>query len=149
MVPIKPPTFRELVEAAAKPYAFLWKDDGELNTSALARHCAERGYYISQPSLSRLLNGRQVAKGVAIEAMHHVFGIPRAMLRGELPSGMDKLLTDFKVSTLLLAKRIEELDKEDYQQVAELIDLLERKRDQLRRAIAHSSNVTSFKKDQS
>lgn len=140
-------TFKEILDAAAKPYRELWHENGALNLGAVERHYAKRGHPLSQESLWRLYKGKQKAVTRAVEATHQVFKVPRAMLRGEAISGqMEKVLTDYKLSTLLLAERIEELDPAGYHQVAELVELLELKHKQLTEALASSDNVTPIGK---
>lgn len=139
------PSFRELLEAAAKPYRTLWNVNGVLNLRALSKHYSQRGYPLTAASLSRLCSGKQSPERKAVEATHRVFGIPRGLLRGEpFSAEMREMLTDYKMSTLLLAQRIEALSKDDYYQVSELVAHLEGKAEQLRRAVERSPNVTAL-----
>lgn len=122
-------TFREVLEAAAKPYPALWKSDGTLNSTALARYYKSKGHPVAQGTLHRLLHGKhkEVSKETA-EATTAVFRVPKHLLRGEpVSSELEKLLTDYKLSTLLLAQKIESLPKDAYQSIVDhLNSLLER-----------------------
>lgn len=139
------PTFRELLEAAAKPYKELWNVNGVLNLRAVAKHYERRGFPLTAASLSRLCSGKQSPERKAVEATYRVFGIPRGLLRGEpFSAEMREMLTDYKMTTLLLAQRIEALGRDDYYQVAELVRHLEAKAEQLRRAVEHSPNVAQL-----
>lgn len=137
------PSFREMLEAAAKPYRELWNVNGVLNLRAVSKHYERKGFPLTAASLSRLCSGKQSPERKAVEATYRVFGIPRGLLRGEpFSAEMRDVLTDYKMSTLLLAQRIEALSRDDFYQVAELLRHLESKAEQLRRAVEHSSNVT-------
>ena len=139
----KAPTFRELIEAAAKPYRELWRGDGTLNLAALRRHYADRGHPLSDASLSRIFSDKQRPGADAIEATHLVFRIPRSILRGEPVSAeMEKTLTDFKLSTLLLAQKIEALPKDDYYVVMQHIERALETHERLQEALKTSPNVT-------
>lgn len=137
-------TFKELIEAAAKPYRELWKGDDRLNLGALAKLYEKKGYPLSQASFSRIFSGIQEPGDLAIEATHAVFRIPRSILRGEPVSAeMERLLTDFKVSTLLLAQKIESLPKDDYYVIMQSIERALDNADKLREAMK-SGNITSI-----
>jgi len=135
-------TFRQLIEAAAKPYRELWKGDGKLSLGALARRYTAKGHPLSEASLSRILRGRQEVGEQAIEATHLALGIPRNLLRGEpMSAEIEKALTDYKLSTLLLAQRLESLPKDEYYALNEQIErILEREK--LLKEAMRSSNVT-------
>jgi len=130
------PSFREIVEAAARPYRDLWKSDGQLNLGALSRRTRETGAYLSEASLSRILRGEQEVGPKAVEALHTAFNIPRALLRGEpMSSDVERLLTEYKLSTLLLAQRIERLPKDEYYALVEQVDRVIAREDRLKEAI--------------
>lgn len=137
----KPPTFKELIEAAARPYRELWRGD-RLNLGALSRRCKAKGHPLSEASLSRILRGLQEVGPDAIEATHHALGIPKALLRGEVMSSeVERLLTDYKLSTLLLAQKLESLPKDEYHAIIEQIDRVLEREERLRDAV-RSGNVT-------
>lgn len=146
------PTLKELLDAAARPYRALWKDWGgeiSLNLSAVSRYCAKHGRPLSEADLSRLYSGKQAPGDITVDVLHEVFKIPRAMLRGE-DIGWSRLQEEFPNVTMeiyLLARRISTLGKEDYYQVNELVELLERKQEQLRQAIKSSANITPIKRE--
>lgn len=138
----KPPTFKELIEAAARPYRELWRGD-KLNLGALSRRCEAKGHPLSQASLSRILRGLQEVGPDAIEATHHALGIPKALLRGEaMSSEVERLLTDYKLSTLLLAQKLESLPKDEYHAIIEQIDRVLEREERLRDAVRSTGNVT-------
>lgn len=134
-------TFRELLEAAAKPHKELWRGE-QLNLGALSRRFEKKGYRLSEASLSRILRGLQGVGPDTVEAVHGAFGIPKSLLRGEpMSADVEKLLTDYKLSTLLLAKKLESLPKDFYYAISEQIEReMERER-QLQDAY-RSGNVT-------
>jgi hypothetical protein len=136
-------TFKELIEAAAQPYKELWRADGKLNLGAVARHYKAKGHPLSEATLSRILREIQEVGPDTVDATHHTFGIPKALLRGEpMTSDAEKALTDYKLSTILLAQRLEGLPKEDYYAIVEQVErALEHKR-RLEEAYRSSGNVT-------
>lgn len=137
-------SFKEILEAAAKPFPKLWNAEGKLNLAAVARLYKDKGYPVSQPTLYRLCTGqhKEVSKET-IDATYHVFGVPRSMLRGEsMSADMEKLLADYRLSTLLLAQKLESLPAEDYQNIVAQIERAAEQRERLERAMASSPNVT-------
>lgn len=135
-------SFREILEAAAKPHRGLWKSDGTLNSTALARFYKERGYPVAQGTIHRLLSGKhkEVSRETA-EATHHVFRVPMHILRGEPVSvELEKLLTEYKLSTLLLAQKIESLPKDAYQSVVDHLESLLQREERLQQL--RPNNVT-------
>jgi len=135
-------TFREALEAAAKPHRELWRD-GKLSLAGLRRHYAKRGHPVSDASLSRIFRGKQEPGEDIIEATHRAFGLEKSILRGEPVSAeMAKALTDFKYSTLLLAERIESLPKDDYYVIMQHIERAIENNDRLQQALQTSPNVT-------
>lgn len=148
-MPTKGLTFRELLTAAAKSVPELWTQDGELNLTAVARYCAKKGQKISQPTLHRHFEGskhKELSQGT-IDAISKVFRIPRNLLRGEpMAAEFEKLLTDYKLSTLLLAQKIELLPESVRRNILNQIeDALERE-EQLKRAYSQS-NITPLDKN--
>jgi len=140
-------TFKEIIEAAAKPYPELWKSDGELNSQALARYYEKKGYPVAQATLHRLLRGKhkEVSKETAA-ATHEVFRVPMHILRGEPVSAeLEKLLTEYKLSTLLLAQKIESLPKDAYQSVVDHLESLLMREERLQ--AMRPSNVTPIDKN--
>lgn len=150
-MPGKTFSFKEVLEAAARPYPELWHEDetgtAVLNLAAVARHYVRKGHPATQANLHRIMFDGQKPGDKVVKATHAVFGVPRAILRGEpLSQEMERALGKASLSTILLAERIEELDRDDYKQLVELLDLLEHKREQLRQAIESSPNVRSLPK---
>lgn len=139
-------SFKDLLEEAAKSHASFWNDDGRLNLAAVSRYYAAKGHPISQPTLYRNCEGKTEPSEDTIEATHQVFGIPKSWLRGEAVGGeMEELLSQgYRVSTLLLAKRIESLSKESYHAIVEQIEVMLSKEQQIRAAIESAGNVTSI-----
>lgn len=139
-------TFREVLEAACKSHPDLWRESktgtAALNLAAVERHYRRKGYPVTQPNLHRLLYGGQKPGPHVVDATHAVFGVPRAILRGEpLSHDMERLLGKTKLETVILAERIEELDHDDRRQLLELLEHMEEKREQLHKAISSSPNV--------
>jgi hypothetical protein len=141
----RPIPFVEALEAAAKPYRELWRDNGKLSLAGLRRHYDDRGHPVSDASLSRIFAGKQAPGEDVIEATHRVFGIQKGILRGEPVSAeMEKALTDYRLSTLLLAQRLESLPKDDYYLIAQAIDRALEHQKKLREALETSPNVTQI-----
>jgi hypothetical protein len=136
-----------LVKEAAKPYPALWWEDDRLNFEALARHFSDRGRTIPSATLYRICKGLHAQPSERlVEAFNYVLRIPKELLRGEaLTSEMSKAFGDYKLSTLILAEKLEELPRADYARIVEEIDsILERDR-RLREAL-ESENVTHIDK---
>lgn len=147
----RPTTFLEILEQACKAYPRLWKTDENgtrfLNLAAVERHYAGRGHRVTQANLYRLCYGKQRPGPHTVDATFAVFGVPRAMLRGEpLSPEMERVLGKTAASTLFLAERIEQLEQEDYREIVNLLELLEQKRKQLEKAIEAAPNVHSLPK---
>lgn len=141
----RPIPFLDALEAAARPYRELWRGDGTLSLAGLKRHYERRGHPVSDASLSRIFAGKQAPGEDTIEATHRVFGIPKGILRGEPVSAeMEKTLTDYRLSTLLLAQRLESLPKDDYYLIAQAIERALENQEKLRAALDSSPNVTSI-----
>lgn len=136
-------TFKELLEAAAKPHASLWSSDGRLNLGAVASYYEAKGHPVSQPTLWRTCTGKTEPKDRTIEATYQVFGIPKHLLRGEpVTAESEELLSHYHVSTLLLARKLESLPKEAYHAIMEQVEIMLAKEQQLRKAIENAGNVT-------
>jgi hypothetical protein len=137
-------TFEALLKEAAKPFRNMWKPDGELNLGEIARVCKARGYPLSEASLSRILRGLQEVGDKAINAVHHTLGIPKSLLRGEpMSSDLEKALTETRLSTLMLAKRIEDLPKDEYYGLVEQIARIEEREKRVKEAF-RAGNVTQI-----
>lgn len=138
--------FRELLSEALRHDPSLWKD-GELNLTALARLYKDRGAPISQPNLYRLCNSNQKPGERVVEATYKVFGIPKNIIRGEPVSAeMEDLLTQYRLSTLLLAKKLESLPRDQYEAIARQIDVMTEQQKHLRQTL-HDHNVTPIDKN--
>lgn len=141
----RPIPFLEALEAAAKPFRELWRGDGKLSLAALKRHYEDRGHPVSDASLSRIFSGKQAPGEEIIEATHRAFHVPKGILRGEPRSAeMEKTLTDYKLSTLLLAQRLESLPKDDYYLIAQAIERALENQEKLKKALESSPNVTQI-----
>jgi len=144
-MPRGPISFLDALEAAAKPYRELWRVDGKLSLAGLKRHYEKRGHPVSDASLSRIFSGKQEPGEDTIEATYRVFGIPKGILRGDPVSAeMEKTLTDYKLSTLLLAQRIESLPKDDYYLIVQAVERALEHQQKLQAALESSANVTSI-----
>lgn len=138
-------SFKELLEDAARSVPHLWTDDDRLNLSAVARYYKKKGYPIPQPTLQRLCTKEHgKPSDNTINATYHVFGIPRALLRGEpMRPEMEEQLAEYKLSTLFLAKKIESLPKAFRDSIYAQIEAFLDQREQLSRA----PNVTVLDRD--
>lgn len=136
-------TFAEIVTAAAKSVPELWDQDGKLNLSAVARYYVRKGHPVTQATLHRLFKGKhgEPSKRV-IEATHHVLRVPRSLLRGDpMAADVEEIFGRYPLSTLLLAKRLEELPAKSRQRIQEMIEEAFEKEEELRRALQASPNV--------
>ena len=116
--------FRELVRDGARLFPSLWKVSGEINITAVAKLYKTKGWPVSQPTLQRLWDGDYAPSNATIEATYHVFGIPRELLRAETGgSQMDDLINGYGLPTLLIAKKLSALPKEDYDAIVTQIEL--------------------------
>ena len=140
--------FRDLVSEGAKLFPSLWKVSGEINITAMAKLYAQKGCPVSQPTLQRLWDGEYDPSNATIDATHQVFGIPRELLRGETgESNMNELLTGYGLPTLLIAKKLSQLPKEDYDAIVTQIELAAARAEKLQRLISESGGtVTAFDK---
>jgi len=139
--------FWEAVEAAARLIPDLWDDDDKLKVAELARYYEKKGHPVSQPTLSRLKKGLHEPHKDTIEATHYVFHVPRAILRGEQMSPeMDELLTHYRMTTILLAQKLERLPKEDFKAILNQIERAAENAELVRRAM-QSDKVTPIDKN--
>jgi len=139
-------TFAEIVTAAAKSVPELWDQDGKLNLSAVARYYKRKGHPVTQATLHRLFKGKhgEPSKRV-IEATHQTLRVPRSLLRGDpMAADVEEIFGRYPLSTLLLAKRLEELPTKSRQRIQELIEEAFEKEEELRRAMRDSPNITSM-----
>lgn len=141
-------TFREIVEAAAKAIPEVWDDDGSINLSALSRYYKRKGHYVSQPTFSRLFEGKHKEPSTAvIEATHAVLRVSRSFLRGEpMATDVEELLGRYSLATLLLAQRLEGLPSISRRRILEMIEEAYEKEEQIRRLAESSPNVTAIKR---
>lgn len=137
------PTFKEILEAAAKPYAKLW-NNGKLSPNALAKFYQDKKCKVSSASFSRILAGKQDIGESVIDATSSVFRISKSMLRGEpLTADMERSLSESRLSTLFLARRIEDLPREDYDMIVKALERAEQNAEKLRDAL-QSGGVVSI-----
>lgn len=134
-----------LIKDAAKPYPPLWRgsEAGQLNFEAVARFFAARGRKIPAATLYRVCKGVHKPSEKLVEAINHVLRIPKELLRGEeLSPAMAKAFGDYKLSTLILAEKLEELPRGDYARLVEQIDAILDREARLKEATAKAHNVT-------
>lgn len=114
--------FREILLEAARLNPALWKGDGDLSINGVAKFFQSRGFKVSQPNLDRMFKGTLPVNEDLINAMYNCFGVPKSLLRGEQGDDMDKLLTEYRLSTLLVAKKLEDLPRTKYENIVNLIN---------------------------
>lgn len=116
-------TFKQLLEAGAKPFPSLWHD-GRLVASRVARFCSERGHPVSQATLSRHLTAKHGSiDDITVDALEAVLRIPRAMLRNEpLTPRMEELLKRYPLEVILLAEQLNSLPPEEFGPIASFIE---------------------------
>src|SRR5690606_15751038 len=143
--------FRELVSEGARLFPSLWKASGEINISAMARLYKAKGFPVSQPTLQRLWDGVYDPSNETIEATHRVFGIPRELLRGEDPgeNGMKQLVEGYGLPTLLIAKKLSQLPREDFDAIVTQIELAHQKAERLKALMETNPNVIPLKRRES
>lgn len=139
--------FADIVTAASKSIPEVWDQDGKLNLAALSRYYARKGHPVTQPTLHRLFSGKHAQPSSrVIEATHYVMRLPRSLLRGDPMSvDLERLLTDYNLSTLLLAKKLESLPQRVRDNIYNYIETEIEREDQLRRAI-DSGSVASIER---
>lgn len=127
----------KLVREAAKPYPDLWWEDDRLNFEALARFFLHRGRKIPSATLYRICKGQHTQPTERIvEAFNHVLRIPKELVRGEdLSPAMAKAFGDYRLSTLILAEKLEELPRADYARIVEEIDSILEREQRLKEAM--------------
>lgn len=136
--------FRDLILQAAKLYPSLWKSTGELNVTALARFYEQKKNPVSQPTLKRLLDGEYAPSNETVEATWRVFGIPRELIRGDEGADMNELLTGYGLPTLLLAKKLAGLPKEEFDAIVVLIEQATLRTERMKQLVSESDNVTAI-----
>ena len=138
-------SFLDILENAAQSLPQLWTGDEKLNLSAVARYYKKKGWPISQPTLLRLCSKEHdKPSDRTIEATYHAFGVPRPLLRGEpVRPEIEELLAEHKLSTLMLAKKLESLPKAFRDGLYAQIEAFLEQRDQ----IGKSTNVTPIDRD--
>lgn len=120
-----------------------------MNLTAIARFYKERGAPVTQPNLHRLCKGTQRPGEAVVDATHRVFGIPKYLIRGEPVSvEMEDLLTHYRLSTLLLAKKLESLPRDQYEALARQVDVLVEQQKAIHAAIG-DTKVTPIDKRRS
>lgn len=138
--------FRELLREACRSHPSLWKSDGEhLSINAVAAYLTKKGYPINQPTLSRQYNGQLPLNEGTINAVYHVFGLPRALLRGEQGQEMERLLSEYRLSTLLVAQRLESLPRKKYDLLVQQINDAVEEEERIQR-LMETANVTTITK---
>lgn len=137
--------FRDLVSEGARLFPSLWKPSGDINLTALARLYKAKGFPVSQPTLLRLWEGAYDPSNETIEATYKVLGIPRELLRGE-PSDMNELLQGYGLPTLLIAKKLSQLPKEDFDSIVVQIELAHQKAQKLSELMRSSPNVVPIQR---
>lgn len=133
----------QLIKEAAQPYQSVWWDDDRLNFEALARFFEKRGRKIPSATLYRICKGVHKPSERIVEAINHVLLIPKELVRGEaLSEEMSKTFGDYRLSTLILAEKLESLPRADYARIVEQIDAtLDRER-RLKEAMGTDGKIT-------
>jgi hypothetical protein len=139
-------SFSEIVTAAAKPVPELWDQDGNLNLSAVARYYKRKGHPVTQATLHRLFHGKHgEPSNRVLEATHVVLRVPRSLLRGDpMAADVEEIFGRYPLSTILLAKRLEDLPVKTRKRIQELIEDAFEKEEQLHRVMQDSPNVTQL-----
>jgi hypothetical protein len=110
----KAPSFKEILDAAARSVPDLWSSDGGLVLSRVAEYFKKKGHPVSQPTLHRHYTGdrerpRKLDSRV-VEAFYAVFRVPRSMLRGEpMSADTERAVVQWGLDVFLLAQKIAEL----------------------------------------
>lgn len=139
-------TFGEIVTAAAKSVPELWDQDGNLNLSAVARYYEKKGHPVSQATLHRLFNGKHgEPSSRVIESTHKVLRVPRSLLRGDpMAADVEEIFGRYPLSTILLAKRLEELPAKTRKRIFEQIEEAFEQEEKLQKLLHESPNITSI-----
>lgn len=136
--------FRDLVSDGARLFPSLWKSSGEINITAMAKLYRKKGWPVSQPTLQRLWDGEYDPSNATIEATYRVFGIPREFLRGEPgESDVNDLIKGYGMPTLLIAKKLSQLPKEDFDAIVTQIELAATRAEKLNRLIEQSGSIVT------
>lgn len=143
--------FRDLVSEGARLFPSLWKSSGEINITALADLYRDKGFPVSQPTLHRLWKGDYDPSNATVEATYRVFNIPRELLRGEEPgeNDMKELLTGYGLPTLLIAKKLSQLPKDDFDAIATQIELAHQKAEKLKKLMTEAPNIVPMRRRES
>lgn len=139
-------SFAETLTAAVRLLTELHDPDGNPALTKIARHCAQRGHPVSQPTLYRHFHPNP-AKPRALEddtakALEAVFHIPARIWKGEpMTEAEAKALSQFHYETILLAQKIEGLPKKDRDALLIQIENAHANQEELKRLMTNG-NVT-------
>lgn len=139
-------SFAELLTGAARLVPRLVNADGKPVLTRVAKHCAERGWKVSQPTLHRHMypdpgKPRSMEDDTA-KALEAVFGVRAGLWKGEPMSDQEaKALSQFGYETVLLAQRIEALPERDRARILAEIDAAHANHEEIKR-LMQNSNVT-------
>ena len=137
-------TFRETLTAAAKTVPGLINGNGGVNTSAVARHCRDKGHPVSQPTLHRHYKGKRSRRvdDETAQALSAVFRIPARIWKGDqLADNEEQALSQANLEDLLLAQKIGRLPKKARDNILNQIEDAADSQEQLKRALT-TGNVT-------
>jgi len=146
-------SFRDVLEAATQHKPSLRTAEGRLVLSRVAEYCTERGYPVSQPTLSRHYRSGgpdgHKPDPETIAALTAAFGIPRELMEGEAMSAeLDDALTRSSLEDLFLAKRISRLKPGARRALLMQLDEIEKRESELQQAL-QNSNVSSIERKRS
>lgn len=101
--------------------------------------------------MQRLWDGVYDPSNATIEATYRVFGIPRELLRGEDPgeNDMKQLVEGYGLPTLLIAKKLSQLPREDFDAIVTQIELAHQKAERLKALMETNPNVIPLKRRES
>lgn len=138
-------SFREALSAAARLLPNLLDGNGEINTTAVARYCREKGHPVSQPTLHRHFYGTKKARRVddrTAKALSAVFHIPARIWKGEpVTDSEEQALSNINLEHLLLAQKIASLPPKARQNILNQIEEAHDSQEKLRQLLGEG-NVT-------
>jgi hypothetical protein len=145
-------TFRETLTGAARTLPHLLDSNGEVNTSAVARYCRDKGHPVSQPTIHRHYTGKGKRRSVddkTAKALSAVFHIPARIWKGEpVTDNEARALSKASLETILIAQKLDELPEKARNTILNQIEDAHEAHEKLQRALA-DGNVTSITRPRS
>ena len=133
--------------AAARLLPQLLDGNGQVNTSAVARYCRDKGHPVSQPTLHRHFRGTTKARRVddkTANALSAVFHIPARIWKGEpVTDNEEQALSNINLEDILLARKIAALPHKQRATILSQVEDASEANEKLKRALA-DGNVTSI-----